>query len=326
MKINFTKINILSVLILFVACSGSNVNTNLNNWNNKLARQKYGEVARNICNHHNPVYLGLGIEVNTYYAKNPEDFDRFVEFYKKLYDEIKSAGNCTETMIFVTFQLEQLKGLGTGVGFSGISQWDVFEKFDGKLDLLVFTSYPEFEYIKPADIPQNYYDVIYDNLPLNLRDKKIGISEFGWNSRQNLIPDANNSVDTQADFITRFAEITDELNSTGKLEFAVWIFMHDFQIGDFMVGSSFGLIEQNGTHKDYLPGYTIMDHFLQLKHFQGYKVGVAPIPRNFPEANETDWTNLYSIIDGTFDIMTAQQHWYDSTVEPGEIPQAFQDF
>ncbi len=300
--------------------------TNPNNWTNELAKNKYLEVAQNICQNNNPVYLGLGIEVNTYYGSNPEDFDRFVEQYKIMYDTIKASSDCPDVKIFVTFQLERLKGLGLGVGYPGISQWEIFEKFDGKLDLLVFTSYPEFEYIDPNNIPANYYDSIYDNLPQNLQDKKIGISELGWNSEQNLISGASNSIAVQAAFINRFAVITNTLNTNSKLEFVTWIFMHDFQIGDFMVGSSFGLKDDVGNHKEITVGYTMMDQFLELKSSQGITVGVAPIPRNFLTSTQEDWLDMYSIVDGTFDIITAQSTWYESNIPLGQIPRGIQDF
>jgi hypothetical protein len=300
--------------------------TNPNDWTNELTKQKYLEVALNICEQHQPEYLGLGVEVNTYYESYPEDFARYVEYYKVMYETIKDGGLCPDVKIFVTFQLEKMKGLGQNVGFSGISQWEIFDMFDGKLDLLVFTSYPEFEYVDANDIPNAYYDGIYDNLPASLLNIKIGFSEMGWNSEQNLYADADNSIGMQADFISWFAQITNNLNTGDKLEFATWIFMHDFQIGDFMVGRSMGLKNNDGTHKEILPGYTVMDHFLQLKSSQGIMVGAAPIPRNFPDASSDDWVDLYGIYNETIDILTAQAAWYDSEVELGEIPKTFQDF
>jgi hypothetical protein len=278
--------------------------TNPNNWTNELSKQKYLEVALNICEKHQPEYLGLGVEVNTYYESDPEDFVLFVEYYKEMYDVIKDSGYCPDAKIFVTFQLEKIKGVGRNVGFSGVPQWEIFDMFDGKLDLLVFTSYPEFEYVDATDMPSDYYESIYENLPVNLQNINIGFAEIGWNSEQNLYETADNSISMQADFISRFAQITNNLNTGNKLEFATWIFMHDFQIGDFMVGRSMGLKNNDGSHKEISPGYKVMDHFLQLKSSQGIKIGAAPIPKNFPDATGDDWTDLYGIYNNTFDIMS----------------------
>ncbi|MDY6934919.1 MAG: hypothetical protein SVZ03_11965 [Spirochaetota bacterium] len=57
---------------------------NSNNWTNEFAKGKYIQTAKAICNDHDPVYLGLGIEVNTYYETDSKDFDRFVTFISPL--------------------------------------------------------------------------------------------------------------------------------------------------------------------------------------------------------------------------------------------------
>ncbi len=305
--------------------------TNPNNWTNEFAKREFKETALSLCSDHNPEYLGLGIEVNTYYYYNPDDFIRYASFYKELYDDIKEDGSCPDAKIFVTFHLERLKGLGTGVGYSGEPQWDIFQLFDNKLDLIVFTTYPEFEYTDPNLMPDDYYTSIYDNLPDDLKDKKIGFSEIGWNSSQNLLPDANNTIGMQESFIARFDVLIESLrnddnDNDNDIEFVTWIFMHDFQIGDFMVASSMGLKENNGDDKEIDPGDTMVDHFLQLKTFSGLTIGVAPIPRNFPNSDQDDYLDMYGIVNGQFDLITAQTDWRDSVEESGKIPKGLQDY
>lgn len=84
-----------------------------NDWTNADAKALYQKVALDICATYHPRYLGLAVEVNSYYLKHTADFNRFVFFYKELYDLIKAA--YPDTKVFVTFQLEMMKGLGDAI-------------------------------------------------------------------------------------------------------------------------------------------------------------------------------------------------------------------
>ncbi len=192
-----------------------------NDWTNNDAKQKYLEVALAICNAYQPQYLALGIEVNTYYSYHSDDsgdFDRFVEVYKGMYDSIKSQYPATK--VFVTFQLEEMKGLGKAVGFPGTPQWHLLNKFAGKLDLIAFTTYPEVEYNSPDEIPVGYYSEIkhYSTLP-------VAFTEIGWSSANGftgLETDKESTVN-QTRFITKFKDLIMGTN----VEMVNWAFMHD---------------------------------------------------------------------------------------------------
>lgn len=189
-----------------------------NDWTNQDAQEKYKQAALTLCKDYKAKYVALAIEVNTYYQHpqgSKDDFERFVEFYKKTYDELKKE--CPDTQIFVTFQLEELKGLGDASwGYDVEPAWEVLDMFDGKLDLIAFTTYPFLEYNFPEDIPEDYYTTIIDDLPEQYKNTKIAFTEIGWSSQR---PDK----EAQVTFLNVFLEQTEILN----LEYIVWVFMHD---------------------------------------------------------------------------------------------------
>ena len=247
------------------------------------------------------------------------------EAYKDIYDSIKASGDCPTAKIFVTFHYERLIGLGAGVGYPGVTQWEVFEKFEDKLDLLVLTTYPEFEYLDPGEIPDDYYTRLLDNLPGSLQGSALAFAEIGWDSSQNMLPGSNNTIAKQAAFIDRFETVIGSLVDAGRIEFVNWVFLHDFQIGLFTVGATMGLRNNDGSHKMIGPDETMMDRFLELKNSLGLPLGVAPIPRFFPNSTSDDWIDFYATVNGTFDLITAQNSWRDSVAESGQIPSAMHD-
>jgi hypothetical protein len=133
-----------------------------------------------------------------------------VSFYKTLYDEIKTL--YPDTKVFVTFQLEMMKGIGDSAWGEPVDpQWDLLADYDGKLDMLVFTSYPEVEYATPEAIPADYYAEIKTHT-----SKTIAIAEVGWSSTKSSEADQN-----------RFVSVLMNQMNTLKPEFVNWIFMHD---------------------------------------------------------------------------------------------------
>lgn len=202
----------------------------VNNWTNEDAKQKYKELALKICKNYNAEYLALAVEVNTYYQHHPEDFDRFVSVYKEIYDEIKTK--YPHTKVFVTFQLEKMKGIGDKTFGADINpHWHLIDKFGDKLDLIAFTTYPEVEYSSPEKIPDNYYLEIRKH-----SNKKIAFTEIGWQSN-------NKTEKDQNDFILRFLQLTKGLN----VECVNWVFMHD--LPGFGPLKKVGLRKSNGTPK-----------------------------------------------------------------------------
>lgn len=181
-------------------------------------KQAYKDAAVAFAEKYHPQYLGLGIEVNILYEKSPSDFDSFVSLYDETYDAVKAVS--PNTKIFTVFQLEKMKGLNGGL-FGGTnnpdnSEWQLLERFP-KSDLVAFTTYPNLIYASPGDIPDNYYSEIATHT-----QKPIAFTEIGWHSAAS--PAGwESSEEEQAEFVTRFFELTAGLNK----ELAIWSFMYD---------------------------------------------------------------------------------------------------
>ena len=220
------------------------LNTTLNptnNWTNKDAQEKYTRVAETICRDYNPKYLALAIEINTYYQHpqgDKEDFLRFVEFYKNTYDNLKAK--YPDTHICVTFQLEQLRGLGEkSWGYEVEPEWELLGLFDGKLDVLAFTTYPFMEYETPQDIPDDYYTSIMDELPERYKTTPIVFSEIGWSSGR---PDEQAQVDFLDIFLDQIASL--------DVRVIMWVMMHDLSPDPTTYpGFGIGLKQHDGTPK-----------------------------------------------------------------------------
>ncbi|MFQ5892180.1 MAG: hypothetical protein ACE5HW_05255, partial [Candidatus Methanofastidiosia archaeon] len=206
----------------------------INNWTNKDAREKFRRVAVEITERYEPEYLALGVEQNVYYYYHSKDYDNFVSIYKEIYDAIKDVS--PKTKVFTIFQLELMTGKSPLKKTE--PQWFLIEKFEPKLDLVGFTTYPFilFESImKPQDIPQNYYLEIE-----NHTSKPLAFTEIGWASIK------ISSEEEQVDFLLRFLELTKNL----KVEVVNWAFLYDVfdsRVDEIM--GSVGLIKVTGETK-----------------------------------------------------------------------------
>ena len=185
---------------------------------NTVNRADYKNRAVDFAKEFKPPYFGMGVEIDTFYRKNPGDFDDFVSLFNETYDAIKAVS--PETRIFTTFQLERTKGLRGGI-FGGKNDasknnWDILTKF-AKADLIAFTTYPGFIYKDPADIPADYYTSIR-----KYTAKPIAFTEIGWSSSAG-IKGWESSEAEQKRFVERFFALIDGVD---EIELAVWIHLY----------------------------------------------------------------------------------------------------
>jgi hypothetical protein len=185
---------------------------------NTVNRADYKNRAVEFAKEFKPPYFGIGVEVDTFYRKNPDDFDDFVSLFNETYDAVKTVS--PETRVFTTFQLERTKGLRGGI-FGGKNDasknnWDLLAKF-AKADLIAFTTYPGFIYKDPADIPADYYTSIR-----KYTDKPIAFTEIGWSSSAG-IKGWESSEAKQKRFGERFFTLIDGVD---EIELAVWIHLY----------------------------------------------------------------------------------------------------
>ncbi len=201
-------------------------------------KKQYLDSATAFVKKYQPKYFAVGIEVNVLYEKSSKSFEEFVEFYEEVYSAIKAAS--PQTKVFPIFQLEKMKGLHGGL-FGGKNEpekneWFLLEKFP-HADLIAFTTYPGLIYKEPAEISEDYYTEISSHT-----SKPIAFTEIGWHSASS--PAGwESSVEEQAQFISRFFELNQELKS----ELIIWSFLYDQNtIEPF---NSMGLFEKDGNEK-----------------------------------------------------------------------------
>ena len=187
----------------------------------------------------------MGVEVNRYYEEDPTGFEAFVKLYAEMYDAIKATS--PQTLVFSIFQYEKMRG---GVFFSGDNQaqpeWDLLDKFNGRMDLMAFTTYPFLLYPTPTDLPNDYYAEITRHT-----SQRFAFTEIGWPSAAlSGVPDSpfGGSPDEQSDFVRRFFSLTSDL----PLDLALWSFPHDVGPDFNAAFTSVSLRENNGTPKPAL--------------------------------------------------------------------------
>ncbi len=186
-----------------------------NTWSNAETRMRYRTMVTDYAAAVRPRYLFLGNEINTYaLAHTPAEWASWVSEYRACYDAIKAAS--PGTIVFTTFQLEHLAGLGRKNGWTQPAQWQLIDDFAGKLDAAGFTTYPYFEYETPADVPADYYT--------RLRARFAGpliFSETAWVADP-AAPYTGSEAE-QRDWVTTFFARTAGL----PVEYTVWLFRHD---------------------------------------------------------------------------------------------------
>jgi hypothetical protein len=196
------------------------------------------QAAAGFADTYKPKYLGIGVEVNVWRERAPEDYERLVAAFPQIYDAIKAAS--PETRVLTIFQLERLKGLRGGL-FGGQndeskSEWDQVARFE-KADLIGLTSYPGIIYRDPAEIPADYYQSTADSI-----DKPIAITESGWAS-ENPAEGWESSEEEQAKFVDLLSERLRPI----KPELVIWSFLFDQQLDPPFAGT--GLISRDGREK-----------------------------------------------------------------------------
>lgn len=184
-------------------------------------RQQFIETILAVVRQYDVAYLLVDTEVNRLWMADPAAFDGFVALYGEVYDVVKAES--PETKVFTGFQYEMLRGDAFLAGGSDTRepQWELVDRFAGKLDLLGLTSYPYFDYGDPAEIPADYYSEAAERYGLPL-----AITELGWPSRPlRTAPDSayGGTEAEQAAFVQRFGELIAGV----PVEMVLWAFPHD---------------------------------------------------------------------------------------------------
>lgn len=194
-----------------------------NTWSNTETRANFKKMVTDFAETYKPAYLFLGNETNAYYVTHTQtEWDNWISEFEECYDSIKTVS--PKTIVYTTFQLEKLKGLGIKTGTTYPEQSAILQDHlaSGKIDAFGFTSYPYLQYDAPADIPDTYYS----SLLADVGDKKVIYSELGWIATT--VAAYQGSEALQADFIDRFFLLNEATIASGQFEAAIWLFLYDY--------------------------------------------------------------------------------------------------
>jgi hypothetical protein len=195
--------------------------------------------AKMIAQEFKPDYFSLGNEINDYFLIHPADLDDYLTLFEEAYREIKDVS--PETKVFVVFSYNHL---------IDNQQWELLGIFSERADIIGLTTYPWKHFDSPNEIEEDYYSRLNQYL-----DKPIAFTEIGWPS--------TNSEGEQAEFLTRFLELTRE----NDVEMINWLFLHEMDVTAGMGRSIFSpetgtiaLKKADGTKK---PVYGIWEDLYQ---------------------------------------------------------------
>jgi hypothetical protein len=178
-------------------------------------RQAFIKYAQFVALNYQPKYLALGVEINTYQEQNPEDFEQFVALYRETYDAVKEIS--PETLVFPTFQLEELHGL-LPTDQPRLPQWQVISRFEPSMDLLAVSTYPGLAFTDPDQIPQDYYAKL-----ASYTDRPIAIAGMGYPSEPGIDGVNDGTEAQQAAFLRRALDDAEAL----AMALVVWFVGQD---------------------------------------------------------------------------------------------------
>lgn len=161
------------------------------------------------ANKYRPEYLGFGSEINTYQYDHPEDFESFFTLYQEIYQKIK--GDYPETIMFTSFQYEDLQNLWFWHETAQNPQWGLLTQFYPYVDAIAISTYPSFIFNAENPIPENYYL----KLKSYSRTKPIIIAESGYASEnwgEDKKPYFEGSPTGQKAFIEKIGGEAEKLN------------------------------------------------------------------------------------------------------------------
>lgn len=182
-----------------------------------------------------PPYLCLATEINFLAFASIDEYVKFAAVYKKLYPVLKKISPSTK--IFVSFQWDYFQIMAAREPNRIKEHSKLIEIFRPELDAVAFTSYPSDHFARPADIPLDYYERIFDHVK---KTEEIHFMEIGW-------PTTGTGNETeQVDFIKRLPALMEKVQP----KVLAWSLLHDVDTsalgGDL---ASTGLMTKDGQPK-----------------------------------------------------------------------------
>lgn len=169
------------------------------------------EIARQI----QPLYLGLGSEINTLGAHgDPALYAELVDLVNTLTPQIHMVDPAIR--VFVLFQMEDAWQLPPFPP-SPVDHFALISDF--QIDALGLSSYPVFTFNTPADIPDNYFARFAAATPLPLI-----LVEGGWSSGSGLV--FQGTLQEQVQFFSRYEQFLDGVQA----DLWVMLFLADIDV------------------------------------------------------------------------------------------------
>ncbi len=232
-------------------------------FSNSDIRSAMTNYALRIVRQFHPRFLGLASEINTYADTHPEDFPGFLSLYREIYAKIKAVA--PDTVVFVTFQWEEINNLMPGVDGGRppyATRWEQMEVFEPQLDLWAISTYPFIAYRSSREIPADYYAQLAART-----QKPLAIAESGYTAQG--VAALRGTPQDQAGFLRA---VHDQLG--GRLRLWIYTLLSDFNPesyaplmkqqglgGELSILGMFahlGLRESSGTPR---PGLAVWDAF-----------------------------------------------------------------
>ena len=175
--------------------------------------------AVDIAIDHEPLYMMIGNEVNTFWETHhgnrdgdPDDFEHFVDMFEEVRAEVVYFS--PNTKVFPSFAYNRL--------VHPAPDWAPVHAFDDTtVDLITFTTYPFMSddtlFIIPSLIPDNYYY----QAKLEFPNATFAFTEVVWSSEE-----YSGTEEEQAEFVDLFFQLTSAMDR----EFVAWGFLNDFEI------------------------------------------------------------------------------------------------
>ncbi|MCB9897056.1 MAG: hypothetical protein H6825_03515 [Planctomycetes bacterium] len=187
-------------------------------WTNAETRAEFQAMVTALAGQAHPAYLFLGNETNSYWLTHSDlEWAAWISEYEACYDAVKAVS--PETLVGTNFQFEHMAGFGANTGWTDPEHFDLLDDFttSGRLDVLSFTTYPFLEFDDPADIPDDVYAPIAAHW-----SGKLLFTELAWKAFPSFAYPGSQAQQTA--FVTRFFELVADLD----VEYATWIFLHDW--------------------------------------------------------------------------------------------------
>ncbi len=196
-----------------------------------LIRNAYRQEVLNRVEWYKPQMLCLAMEINSYAAENPGDFENFVTTFGEVKGAVAARFGADAPLMFTSVQWEQLQTQPGG--------WSVLERLMAVQDAVGVSTYPHIRVYAPRWIPDDYYSRFRAHA-----HKPFVFAELGWPTRF-----LGGSEAGQAAFVQRFGELTRGMN----VLCANWIALHDGAYGPPF--DSMGLFRADGVPKPALASW-----------------------------------------------------------------------